>query len=90
MVLLYKPFSMIARAVASRLGTSAFRGLWATVDDGEPPGPRLREAGLAKVVAAAALEAATMAAAAALADRASARVFEHLFGVWPGEKTKED
>ena len=35
------------------------------------------------------LEAATMSAFGALADRASAQAFHYLFGVWPGEKREK-
>jgi len=37
------------------------------------------------VVAAAALEAATMAGIGAAVDRAGARAFHYLTGIWPGE-----
>lgn len=86
MRLLYKPLAVISRGIAARLGRSAFRGLWARLDEGEPPAPTAADAALAKVVGAAMLEAATMAAFAAIADRLSARAFHHLFGIWPGEK----
>jgi hypothetical protein len=90
MKLVYKPFSIIARTITARLGKSAYRGIWSRIDDGEPPGPKLKEASFGKVLAAVTLEAATMAIAAAIADRASARAFEYLFGVWPGEKLEQD
>ena len=90
MKLLYKPFSLISRRVAARLGTGAFRSLWARIDDREPPQPTAEQASLGKVVAASALEAATLAAFAALADRAAATVFHRVFGVWPGEKAEAE
>ena len=90
MKLLYKPFSMLAHGIASRSGRAAFRALWARIDEGEPPEPKLHEAQLGKVLAAAALEAATMAVAGALAERAAAVTFQYLFGIWPGEKRRED
>lgn len=89
MKLLYKPLAAISRAIASRLGKSTFRGLWSRIDEGEPPTPTTQEAGLGRVLAAGILEAATMAAFAALADRSSARTFHYLFGIWPGEKAQE-
>ncbi|MHB8658317.1 MAG: DUF4235 domain-containing protein [Solirubrobacteraceae bacterium] len=89
MKLLYKPFSIIAGAIGSKLGQQTFRGVWARFDDGLPPPPTSPEASLPKVVGAAALEGATMAAVAAVVDRASARTFAHLFGAWPNHPADE-
>ena len=83
---LYKPFAIIAALIGARLGRSVFKQLWGIVDDGDPPPPTTVEASLPKVVGAAALEAATMAAIGATVDRASARWFHHLTGLWPGQK----
>lgn len=90
MKLLYKPLAIVSRGIASRLGKSTFRGVWGRIDAGEPPSPTAGEAGFAKVIGAAVLEAATMAAFAAAADRVSAHAFHHLFGAWPGEKRKKE
>jgi hypothetical protein len=87
--LLYKPFAIIASLLATRIGKAVFRGLWSRIDTAEPPGATAPNASLPKVVGAAALEAATMASVAAAADRASARAFEWLTGVWPGKEPKE-
>jgi uncharacterized protein DUF4235 len=89
MKLLYKPFSAIASSIASKLGSSTFTSVWAKVDDAEVPRATHAQAPLPKVLAAAVLEAAIMASVAVLADRASARVFEHLTGAWPGEQTPD-
>ncbi|HTX30919.1 MAG TPA: DUF4235 domain-containing protein [Solirubrobacteraceae bacterium] len=85
MKLLYKPFSLIAGLIAARIGKAIFRGLWSRVDRAEPPKPTAPEAPMSKVVGAAALEAATMSAVAAAADRMAAEAFHHLTGVWPGK-----
>jgi hypothetical protein len=91
MKLLYKPFALIAGIIGARLGQSAFKAMWAKLDKSEtPPGPRTEDAPLAKVVGGKALEAATVAAFGAAADRASARSFQYLFGIWPGEKEKDE
>jgi hypothetical protein len=42
------------------------------------------------VVGAAALEAATMAGVGAAVDRAGARAFHHLTGIWPGDKREDE
>ena len=89
MKLLYKPFSLIASAIAARIGRAIFKGLWSRVDEREPPAPTAPEASLPKVVGAAALEAATMASVSAAADRAAADLFHHLTGVWPGKPAKK-
>jgi hypothetical protein len=81
--LLYIPFALVAGVVSARLGRSIFRSLWAKVDSAEPPAPTAPEAGIGKVVGAAALEAATMAATRAAVERVSAASFHHLVGVWP-------
>jgi hypothetical protein len=86
MKFLYKPFALIASVIAARLGRGVFKSLWAKVDNGDPPNPTAPNASLGKVVGAAALEAATMASIAAAADRAAARTFEYLTGVWPGKE----
>jgi hypothetical protein len=90
MKLLYKPFAIIATVIAARVGRGMFKSLWARIDDADPPDPTVAEAGLGKVVGAAALEAATMAGVGAMADRASARAFHYLTGYWPGPKSEKE
>ncbi len=89
MKLLYKPFSFIAGLIAARIGKAIFRGIWSRVDVAEPPAPTAPEADLTRVVSAAAIEAATMAGVAAAADRAAARTFHYLTGVWPGKPAEK-
>ena len=88
MKLLYKPFSLLASLLAARIGKTVFRSLWSRIEEADPPSATAANASLSKVVAASALEAATMASVAAAAHRASARAFEWLTGVWPGEERK--
>jgi hypothetical protein len=90
MKILYKPFAIIAGIIAARIGRNVFKTLWRKIDEGEPPTPRTENASMPKVVAAAALEAATMAGVAAAVDRASAQSFHYLTGIWPGDKPKKD
>ncbi len=89
MKILYTPFKIIATLVGSKLGRSIFKNLWGKLDDAEPPRPTTAEASFSKVVAAAALEAATLAGVAAVVDRASARAFHYFTGIWPGEQRPE-
>jgi hypothetical protein len=84
--IIYKPFALIASLIAARLGRGIFKSLWAKVDNADPPDPTAPHASLGKVVGAAALEAATMASIAAAADRAAARTFQYLTGVWPAKE----
>ena len=89
MKLLYKPFAIIASLIGAKLGKNTFKKVWARIDAADPPEPTTAEASLPKVVGAAALEAATMAAIAAAVDRASARTFHYLTGFWPGKKKQD-
>jgi hypothetical protein len=90
MKLLYKPFGIVAGIVGGRIAQSVFRGVWAKLDEGRPPRPRTQEASLGKVVAASALEAATLAGVGAAVDRLAMRWFHYLTGIWPGDKPADD
>ena len=89
MKILYKPFGIIAGLIGARIATAIFKAVWARIDEEEPPKPTTEDASFPKVVAAAALEAATMASIGAVVDRAGARAFHHLTGFWPGEKQED-
>jgi Protein of unknown function (DUF4235) len=84
--LLYKPLSLIAGLIAARAAKATFQAIWKRIDDREPPKPTTADATLRHVLTASVLEAGTKAGMAAMADRAAARTFNYLFGVWPGEK----
>lgn len=86
MKLLYKPFGMALGLVAALLAKRLFAVVWGWIDDEEPPSPKTERASWPRVVAAAAIQGATFAATRAAVDRAGARGFHHLFGVWPGER----
>lgn len=88
MKLLYKPIAIVAGVVAGRAANSTFQSLWSLIDDRDPPKPTTAGVTLDKVMIAAVLEAATQAAAGVIAARASAQVFNYLFGVWPGERAR--
>lgn len=90
MKILYKPFAIISSLIGAKIANSIFKSLWSRIDDAEPPKPTTAEASFPKVVGAATLEAATMAAVGAVVDRAGARTFHHLTGIWPGEKKQEE
>lgn len=89
MRILYIPFGLIASAISSFLGRTVFKNLWQKIDKEEPPKPTGGEGSFPKVVAAAALQAATMAGVSAAVNRAIASTFHYLFGVWPGGEKEE-
>jgi hypothetical protein len=89
MKFLYKPFSIVAKSIGTRLGKSAFDTVWERVGDSEePPSPTAGRVSLPRVAASAALEAATMAAISAAIEQLTARSFHRLIGAWP-EKAPE-
>lgn len=88
--MLYKPFGAIAGIIGAKIGHQLFKVLWSKLDRDDPPEPTRREASTGKVVAAAALEAATLQGAKAVTTRASARSFHYLTGFWPGEEAKAE
>jgi hypothetical protein len=90
MRIVYKLFARITGLIAARLGLSLFKSLWARIDERQPPKPTNLDVSLPKVVASATLEAATMAAVAAVVERATASTFSHLFGVSPEPKKKDE
>ena len=86
MKLIYKPFGIIAGILAGLLSKKLFEFIWARIDDQEAPEATTQEASLAKVLAAAAMQGVTFKVTRAAVDRAGARGFAHLTGVWPGER----
>jgi hypothetical protein len=84
--LAYLPFQKVFGIVVGRVSKRAFAATWKHVDGGEkPPAPLQEDASLAKAVGGAALQAASRSAGKVIAERASARTFRHLFGIWPGK-----
>jgi hypothetical protein len=90
MRLVYKVFAKITGGFAARIGKAVFKSLWSQIDQDEPPKATSLDASLPKVVAGATLEAATMAATAAVVERATASTFSYLFGFSPASKEKRN
>src|SRR5581483_3366068 len=86
MKIFYKPFGIVSGIIGARVGRKVFQRIWGAIDNLTPPDPTAGDAPLGKVVAAAALEAATMAAIGATVDRAAASTFHYLIGIWPGRE----
>ncbi len=89
MKLIYKPFGIIVGIVAGLLARKLFTIVWAKIDDEEPPEATTELASWTRVVTAAAVQGVTFSVTRAVVDRAGARGWEHVFGVWPGEKAPD-
>jgi hypothetical protein len=85
MKLLYKPFGIAAGILGGLIAKKLFEFIWSKFDDEEPPKPTTEETNWPKVLAAAAVEGLTFKVTRAAVDRAGAKGFAHLTGVWPGE-----
>src|SRR6195952_3936757 len=89
MKLAYKPFGIVLGIVAGILSKKVFNVVWGLFDKEEPPKPTTQEADWQKVLAAAAVQGVTFKVTRAAVDRAGAKGWDHLFGVWPGPKRQE-
>jgi hypothetical protein len=89
MRIFYRLFSKITGGIAARIGKATFKSVWSRIDKEDPPKATHLDASLPKVVAGATLEAATMAATAAVVERATASTFHYLFGFTPEQKEKQ-
>jgi hypothetical protein len=87
---LYKPFGIVAGVIGGKVGQNVFDKLWARIDGAPPPGAKTPDASLGRVVAAQALQAATLAGVGTAADRLAMRWFHYLTGIWPGDKPGDD
>jgi len=86
MRLLYKPFAVICGLIAGALSRRIASALWRLVDEADPPTPTTEQAPLSKVLGAAAIEGLAFSVTRAAVDRAGARGFAQMFGVWPGDR----
>jgi hypothetical protein len=89
MKLIYKPFAVVLGLLAGFLARKVFSVIWSKIDDEDPPRANTERAPWPKVLGAAALQGATFAATKAAVERSGAKSFQHLTGVWPGEKTPD-
>jgi Protein of unknown function (DUF4235) len=86
MKLLYKPFGIVFGVIAGILSKKLFEVVWGLIDREEPPKPTTQDAPWSKVLGAAAVQGVTFKVTRAAVDRAGAKGFNHLTGIWPGEK----
>ncbi len=85
----FVPLSIGAGYAAGMISTKIFEQVWGLIDDREPPKANIEEATYPKVLAAAAVQGLTFYVTRAAIQRAGAKGFAHLTGVWPGDKRAE-
>jgi len=88
--LIYKPFGIVMGLLSGLVAKKVFSAVWGMFDDAEPPKATTRDANWPKVLAAAAVQGMTFKVMRATVDRAGAKGFNYLTGVWPGEKQQEE
>ena len=89
MTLLYKPFALVFGILGGFAAKKLASFLWSFVDRADPPPANLRRTTWPKVLAAAAIEGVKFKVTRAAVERAGARGFERLTGVWPGPREPE-
>ncbi|HEY8638224.1 MAG TPA: DUF4235 domain-containing protein [Solirubrobacteraceae bacterium] len=89
MTLIYKPVGIVLGILAGLISKRLFEAVWSKIDDQEPPEPTTQRASWPKVLGAAAVQGVTFKVTRAAVDRAGAKGFAHVTGVWPGEKDPE-
>ena len=89
MKVLYKIFSIPFGLLAGQVAKKLFEQIWGVIDDREPPRANHERATWPKVLGAAFVEGSTFFVTRAAFQRAGAKGFAHLTGVWPGEKRPE-
>jgi len=89
MKFLYKPFGVVAGIVGGLLARRLFTAVWGAIDDQEPPEATTERASWPRVLGAAAVQGMTFSVTRAAVNRAGARGFQHLFGIWPGERAPD-
>lgn len=83
---LYKPFSIVVGLLTGFAARQGFGKLWEIIDDADPPTPGHREAPLGKIMAASVMKSVVMSVVTVVVQRASFKGFEHVTGMWAGEK----
>ena len=89
MKLIYKIFSIPLGLIAGQVAKKAFEQVWGMIDDREPPKANIEDTTWPKVLGAAVVQGTTFYVTRAAFQRAGAKGFAHLTGVWPGDKRPE-
>src|SRR5262249_3798695 len=85
MKLLYRPFGLVAGALAGLMAGAIFKRIWTLVaDEEDKPDATDKQRSWTEVVSAAALQGAVFGGVRAAVDRAGATGFERVTGTWPG------
>ena len=87
--MLFIPFSVVSGLLAGLLGKKIFDALWGLFDDQEPTEAEHREVHFKNVLAAAAIQGASVRATRAAVHHQSRRAFAGITGSWPGEEAPE-
>jgi hypothetical protein len=87
--LIYKPFGIVFGIFAGIVAKRLFGAIWGVFDQEEPPKPTTQRTTWPKVLAAAAVQGMTFRVTRAVVDRAGAKGFNYLTGLWPGEREPE-
>jgi hypothetical protein len=89
--LLFFPFSLVSGLIAGRLARRVLTALWRLIDpDDELPETRRRDVSLGKLLFALALQGAVVEAVSGGMDHLARRLFKHLTGIWPGERSEAE
>jgi hypothetical protein len=86
MKLIYKPFGILLGVLGGIAGRQVFNQVWQKVDDQEPPTATTKDTSLPRLLSAVALQGAIFALVKMVVNRGGAKAWNHLFGIWPGEK----
>lgn len=86
MKVIYKPFGIFLGILGGLLGKRVFNFVWERIDEEDPPKATTRETSWPKLLGAAAVQGLVFKTVRVVVDRAGARGFENLTGIWPGEK----
>ncbi len=89
MKIIFAPISIVVGLIAGTIGKKLFEQVWGVIDDREPPTANIEQATWPKVLGAAAVQGTTFYVTRAAVQRAGAKGFAHLTGVWPGDKRPE-
>jgi Protein of unknown function (DUF4235) len=87
--LIYKPFGIVFGILAGVVAKRLFGAIWGVFDEEEPPKPTTLRTSWPKMLAAAAVQGMTFRVTRAVVDRAGAKGFNYLTGLWPGDREPE-
>ena len=86
---IYRPLGIILGLLGGQIAKKVFNVLWSKFDDQEAPKATQEEVSWARVLSVAAVQGMVFQVVRAAINRGGAKGFQHLTGVWPGEKRPE-